>query len=280
VLWYGINLLQFGAAWLALDRGPLAAVGAAVGNLVRPMGLVAVGTFGAALVVGWLTYDALHDRWAARRPPMQAASEITALQIPPGAATKRAKKHAGSDVPAAVSIVEFSDFECPFCKGLWDILVDLIENTELDIQVTYVHFPLDSKCNPLLPREMHPNACAAARAAECAGKQGKFWEMGSKLFTNQAALEADRLVDYAAELGLDVGAFLACSSEPSVDALVRAHTAAGEKAQIEATPTLFINGRKLEGAPTRAELERTIRGILEEGTAADGAATATKPPKG
>lgn len=151
---------------------------------------------------------------------------------------------------APVTLVEFSDFDCPHCAKLDGLLTQLIRAEKLNVRVVFRHFPLSSDCNPAMQAAVHPRACLAATAAECAGEQDRFWQYQHNLFANQGRFQRDELIGYARDLGLDVAAFVACLGSEAARARVERDAREGQKLGIESTPTLFINGRRIEGAPS------------------------------
>ncbi len=139
---------------------------------------------------------------------------------------------------APVTIVAFSDFQCPFCSRVVPTLHDLEKQYEGKIKVVFKHQPLP----------FHNNAKIAAAASMAANEQGKFWEMHDKLFANQQALDRGNLERYAQELGLDMGKFKAALDSNKYDAYIQADSAEGMRVGANGTPTFFINGRQLVGA--------------------------------
>jgi protein-disulfide isomerase len=141
---------------------------------------------------------------------------------------------------AWVTVVEFSDFECPFCGREAPVLSQLLGAYPADLRLVYKHFPLSQ----------HPDAVPAAVAAECAGDQGKFWEMHDLLFAHQTALGDQDLVGYASQLGLDSALWDTCRTAPGSAAVARvqADQALGNSIGIAATPTLVANGAVYPGA--------------------------------
>ena len=139
---------------------------------------------------------------------------------------------------ALVVIVEFSDFECPYCQRASDTMAELYDRYPDDIRLVYKDFPLPS----------HPNAFKAAEAGNCANDQGKFWEFHDKLFATQDALDVESLKAYAGELGLDASAFEACLDEGRHAETVSQDLTIGRSYGASSTPTLFINGRPVFGA--------------------------------
>jgi protein-disulfide isomerase len=171
----------------------------------------------------------------------------TRLPVRPVATLVGEAPHRKGPVEAAVSIVEFSDFQCPHCAQAFRDLRDLCAS-RADVAVIFRHFPLDATCNPGVAGGGHPNACLAACAAECAAKQDRFWPYHDVLFENQQQLDRGSLFRYARDVGLDLDAFRSCLDAPETRALVSADVAAGATAGVKSTPTLFFNGRSVQGA--------------------------------
>src|SRR5262249_45366583 len=113
------------------------------------------------------------------------------------------------------------------------------------------HFPLDNRCNREMQQQLHPDACLAAAAAECAGQQNRFWEYHDLLFEHQKALDRDSLFRYARDLDLDIAQFRTCLDDPATMARIAEDVSAGAHLGIESTPTIFINGRRIQGALER-----------------------------
>lgn len=139
---------------------------------------------------------------------------------------------------APVTIVEFSDFECPYCSRGEEVIAEVLRAYPGKIKLHYRDFPLP----------MHPNAPKAAEAAHCAGDQGKYWEMHAKLFANQRALDVASLKGYAKSLGLDQGKFDKCLDGGEKAKLVEEGKRAGAELGVNGTPAFFINGVMINGA--------------------------------
>ena len=146
----------------------------------------------------------------------------------------RATDHTQGPQHAAVTVVEYGDFECPNCKQAAPAVKLLLERFANRVRFVYRHFPLE---------EVHPHALAAAEAAECAGAQGKFWEMHELLFANQEHLKAKNLQAYAGQLGLDMALFTAEMDDHVYLQRVREHIDSGVKSGVRGTPGFFVNGR-------------------------------------
>ena len=139
---------------------------------------------------------------------------------------------------APVTIVEFSDFECPFCARVVPTLDQVKQKYGDQVRLVFRQYPLD----------MHPNAAKAAEAALCADEQGKFWEMHDAMFADQKKLAVADLKATAGTLGLDAAAFGSCLDSGKHAARVKADIKAGTLAGVSGTPALFVNGRFLNGA--------------------------------
>lgn len=140
---------------------------------------------------------------------------------------------------APITIVEFSDFQCPFCQRAAPTLKQIRSKYGDKVRIVWKDFPLT---------QIHPQAFKAAEAGRCAEEQGKFWEFHDQMFGNQAALQPDSLKKYASDMGLDAAKFNACLDSSKYAERVRDGVAAGTRLGVNSTPTLYINGRMLTGA--------------------------------
>ncbi len=164
---------------------------------------------------------------------------------------------------AKVKIVEFSDFECPFCSRAADVVQQIKEKYADKVQLVFRQYPLP----------MHPNARLAAEAALAADEQGKFWPYHDRLFKNQRALDRPSLESYAKEVGLDVAKFKKSLDEKKFAARVDSDMKLGEQARVQGTPTLFINGVRAENTDFAA-----VSGLIDQ--ALSGAPPAAVSPPG
>jgi protein-disulfide isomerase len=159
---------------------------------------------------------------------------------------------------APVTLVEYGDFECPYCGAAHPVVKEVQRRLANGLRFAFRHFPLT---------RVHPHAEHAAEAAEAAGAQGKFWEMHDLLFEHQNALEDEDLLLYAAFLGLDMDRF-ASELELGVHApRVRDDFLSGVRSGVNGTPTFFINGRRHEGA---ADLQTLLAAIAAAALAGGG----------
>jgi protein-disulfide isomerase len=139
---------------------------------------------------------------------------------------------------APITIVEYSDFQCPYCARVNPTL-DQVRKTYGDkVRIVFKDFPLPN----------HPEAPKAAEAAHCAGEQGKFWELHDRMFANQQALQVPQIKQYATQEGLDMNAFNQCLDSARHAGRVAENLKSGEALGVGSTPTLYVNGRPIVGA--------------------------------
>ena len=195
-------------------------------------------------------FDQIKDQIAAyiERPQMAAAQQAfvdklkkemnVEVTLRPPRMEVAAEGPSKGPAGAPVTIVEFSDFECPFCGRAEATVKEVMKSYDGKVRLVYRDFPLP----------MHPQAQKAAEAAQCAGDQGKYWDMHEKLFANQQALEAPALKGYAKDLKLDQAKFDKCLDSGAKAALVEEGRKAGSEAGVNGTPAFFVNGVLISGA--------------------------------
>jgi len=149
---------------------------------------------------------------------------------------------------APIELVEFSDFQCPYCLRSYPTVKQVLSTYGDRIRFVYRNYPLPS----------HPNAKPAAEAAQCAAEQGQFWPYHDRLFNDPGKLSNDDLKQSAVALGLDAGRFNACFDSHKYQSRVEADMQAGNDAGVNGTPAFFINGRILSGAQPFEEFKRVI----------------------
>jgi protein-disulfide isomerase len=154
---------------------------------------------------------------------------------------------------AAVTMVEYGDFECPHCGNAEPLIRQLLVRFDQRLQLIYRHMPLEP---------IHPHALDAALAAECAGAQGKFWEMHDLLFAHQTHLDRPHLDRYAGQLGLEMASFIAEMDDQIYLQRVREHIDGGRASGVNGTPGIFINGVIQDLSRGVAGLVETIEGHL------------------
>lgn len=152
-------------------------------------------------------------------------------------------------VDAKIVIVEFSDFQCPFCLQSFPIVKQVISKYGDQIKFIYRDLPNSS---------IHPEAQIAAEAGECAHAQGKFWEMHDQIFINQNNLTSDALKGYAQGIGLDTNLFNTCLDEGTYTAEVGEDYSDAIRAGVTGTPTFFINDKRIDGVISFEAFEAII----------------------
>ncbi|MBX3159043.1 MAG: thioredoxin domain-containing protein [Deltaproteobacteria bacterium] len=167
------------------------------------------------------------------------------------------RDHLRGSLRAPITLVEFGDFQCPFCGRTYGVLKELEARYARDLRVAFRHFPLT---------QIHPLAMIAAETAEAAGAQGKFWEMHDVLFENQPRFEYERLVAYVMNLDLDVDEFHEAIASHRHVPKIRDDFMGGVRSGVNGTPTLFLNGMRYDGQPERTPLVHAIENLLSGAT--------------
>ena len=163
--------------------------------------------------------------------------------------------HVQGPASAPVVLVEYGDYECPYCLNAWPVVNELRRELGDRLAVVFRHFPQSS---------IHPHASVAAQAAEAAAAQGKFWEMHDLLFRNQQALDSLDLTHLALQAGLEVYRFQSDLERAAHLRRIREDMAGGSRSGVNGTPTFFINGRQYRGPITL----QAMREAIESATAA------------
>jgi protein-disulfide isomerase len=166
---------------------------------------------------------------------------------------------------ARITIVEFSDFQCPYCQRSLATIDQVLAKYPADVRLVYRHLPLD---------RIHPHARGAAEASACADEQGRFWDYHDKLFQNNRALGKEDLLRYAGETGLDAQRFQACVEERRFKDKVEADLQAAREVGISGTPAFVVNGVLLSGAQPAEEFYQVIDAALAKPAAAGSAEAA------
>jgi protein-disulfide isomerase len=184
---------------------------------------------------------------------LRAKIEVVVLLRPPKVEVGYDPARVKGDPKAPVAIVEFSDFQCPYCKKAETTMKDLLTKYNGRVKLAFRDFPL---------RALHPQAQVAAEAARCAGEQGKFWEYHDALYADQSKLDEPGLVEHARSLGLDEKSFQSCLKAGKFKSQIEQDVQEGSKAGVAGTPGFFINGIFVNGAQPEAEFEKIINAEL------------------
>jgi protein-disulfide isomerase/uncharacterized membrane protein len=162
---------------------------------------------------------------------------------------------------ARVRIVEFSDFRCPYCKNLASGLRVIQKRYPREVAVYFKHYPLDSACNPYIQRSVHPEACKLAQMGICAAGMGFFWQVDELLFTSDKKF-MDNFKRHLTDRGLAQKDFWTCYSRQDTGEALARDIREGQQAGVSATPTIFVNGHKMEGYFDPLILSEVIEAFL------------------
>ncbi|RME91219.1 MAG: hypothetical protein D6767_05540, partial [Candidatus Hydrogenedentota bacterium] len=154
----------------------------------------------------------------------------------------------GSSNPV-LTIIDFADFQCPFCKRMSEKLHKLLEDFPDWIQVIYKHYPLDKNCNSRMRRQLHEGSCELSYASYCAYKQNKFWAFHDLVYAKQAELHENvndaKIRQLAVQAGLNPNSLLACMKDPTTKQVIINDIEEGNRLGVNSTPTIYLNNRKL-----------------------------------
>ena len=247
------------AGWAVLAGGAATAgIGFTVSLLVASLAFsgetldeAKVGVLACAVLstaVAWAVFNGLKLLSEQRRVRQLVGTAEDILDLVTAVDPER--DHLRGPLDAPVALVEYGDFECPYCGRAEPIVRELLSDHDEDVLFVFRHLPLT---------DVHPHAQMAAEASEAAADQGRFWEMHDLLLANQDALEPADLVRYAEQLGLDVPRFRDEVRRRVHAGRVAEDVADADASQVTGTPTFFINGRRHHGAYDIASLEAAIR---------------------
>lgn len=220
------------------------------GNRWRAVTLIAVGAL-AGLAIGWIA-------WRNAEPDagsfVSGPAPTTGVELADGVDVSHDPVLGSADAP--ITIVEFSDFECPFCSRFATQTAPALRRQYGDrIRWIFVNYPLQS---------IHPNAYEAALAGECAAEQGRFWPFYDELFSGRHPLSRSGYVDAAEAIELDQERFETCYGNADHAEEVALDIKEGEKFYILGTPTFYVNGKRMEGAQRPEAFAVVIDSLLAE----------------
>jgi protein-disulfide isomerase len=233
--------------WAAVTgAGAIAGIGFTVSLLIASLAFhgsllaeAKVGVLSAALcasLLGWAVFrlTALLPEPLRARALLGTAEAIIDLAVP----VDPERDHVRGADQALVTLVEYGDYECPFCGMAEPVIRELLAD-DGDLRYVWRHLPLT---------DVHPHALLAAEGAEAAARQGSFWPMHDQLLAHQDALTADDLLRYAAQLGLDTGRFTADLRRHAGEAKITEDVDSADLSGVTGTPTFFVNGKRHRGA--------------------------------
>ncbi|HTZ92892.1 MAG TPA: Na+/H+ antiporter NhaA [Streptosporangiaceae bacterium] len=251
--------IQPPVGWAAVTgAGTIAGIGFIVSLLIASLAFhgtqlaeAKVGVLSAAIASSALTW--IIFRLTARLPKrlrlralLGTAETITDLAVP----VDPKRDHVRGPADAPVTLVEYGDFECPYCGHAERVVRELLADYGDDLRYVWRHLPL---------ADVHPSAQLAAEAAEVAAMQGKFWEMHDLLLDHQGELTARHLMRYAADLGLNIEKFITDMRKSAGTAKVASDVDSADLSGVSGTPTFFVNGKRHHGAFDIDTLSATVR---------------------
>jgi protein-disulfide isomerase len=194
------------------------------------------------------------------------------------ASNAKPTEHIVGNGKAGITLVEYGDYECPYCEEYASVVNQVVQDEYNNITFQFRNFPLTS---------IHPNAFAGARAAEAAGLMGKFWQMHDALYNysnwkqwSTASNPVPYFDQYARQLGLNLTTFEADFNSSQVDNMITADMAAGNKLNIQGTPTFFLDGKQISVAPQASAFEKLInQAIANKGKVTNTSSGATVQTK-
>ncbi|OGP17722.1 MAG: hypothetical protein A3I75_06160 [Deltaproteobacteria bacterium RIFCSPLOWO2_02_FULL_50_16] len=251
---YGVNLGFLVVVLVGLKLNPLKAPSFVAGyvrdifNKSRPaedhphflryfVGMILMG------VVGFFFFQGLNKDIHARTPPFNKQMFLGKFFEQPVQEINLTRQPTKGNPQAKIHIIDFSDFQCPFCRRAAFSLMPYLGSYRNDVKITYVNYPLDMSCNPKIQRSMHGQACLAAKAALCAEKKGKFWEYHDLVFENQNKLSRKTLLRLAKKLDFSEEEFSQCLASDEIAARLAEDIEIAGQLDIQGTPALYLNGR-------------------------------------
>lgn len=270
MLTYGVNAGLFIVAWAGL-RQPLGAtlgqVGSAVGALVPSPINREAGLWWAAVLISALGVAGVHvgTTYAIRGTLKGMQPQIRDfLSKQPRVSVDTAGDPRKGPADAPITLVEFSDFFCPACQRAAKVNTILLAGHPKEVALVFKHYPLDTSCNSAVQRMVHPGACQAAAAGECAHLQGKFWPLHDVIFEKGHQYDVADLPADVQRAGLDMEMFQQCVDSGEGLEAVRRDIAEGQKAGVGSTPTYVVNGIPWPGGPAPAVFEDFLKVLREQ----------------
>lgn len=261
---------------VSIARGERAAVAGAVSVLLWGVLAAAAPTITYSVALAVRGADTSGEGAALAVDPLRAWREAPLQQIPVALDAGAFGDYGKGQPGAPIQIVEFADFECPGCRSLHVALQPVLEKFAGRYHFIFKNYPLDSACNAAITRKFHDNACFAAHFVRCAGEQGRFWEALDYAFTDPvlehdgelddlavAKVREAMLVEGAGVLGLDAQGLGECVRADRYLTRIRQEVRQGDELGLRSTPSLWVNGRRVE-RPTPAALEQIFTTILAE----------------
>lgn len=213
-----------------------------------------------AMAVGALTVAAL---WIRREMATPEDRPVEITQTDNWAALSSNASTSWGPPNARVTVVAFSDFQCPFCKTFAERIATVSDEFPKDVRFVFRHLPITWS---------HPHAVSAALAAECAALQGRFRAFHDTLFVNQAQLPTRTWTQYAVAAGVaDTGTLAACMKAPATATRLTRDSVTASVEEVAGTPTVYVNGKRFAGPPSVAQLREQVKLAIGSNRSDDGA---------
>ena len=271
---YAVNIGLFCTALFTHPDGAKSGIAAGLKSFTQP-------AFWAAVLVLSISIPSAHFL-SAKRFTQAKKKAVSIAKVDPN--QKKESIDVGNSPfrgqkESKVVVIEFSDFECPYCKRLADSLKTALEREPDLFRYHFKHYPMDNACNRDIEREMHKNACTAAVAMVCANRVDKGWALHDKMFANQMDLSKENITTFAKDVGVDIERFSACMTGEKALAAVKKDIDDGIKAKVDGTPTWFINGIRIVGYRAPEEIIALATKIRDEQKKVDASPKPAKKTK-
>lgn len=221
----------------------------------------AISYFVVVFAVGGILLHTGHKTYAKEIPQDKLDLYLAAYFKQPAVQIDTSGRPYFGNPDAKITVVEFSDFECPYCKRAANVIKPILRDYQDQVKFVFMNYPLDTTCNKAMERSLHKRACVTAFAAYCAGQQGKFWEYHDMAFKRQPKFHQASLENMAEKLKLDLNAFKDCLNSEAAKQAIEADLAQGVSAKIAGTPTVYVNGRKFAPWMSRKAWKQLIEKI-------------------
>lgn len=273
IIVYGASILQAALAWLVWRGRSGTSTGGSLSFSLKTLAS-GISTAAIAAAIAVIAFNLIKPSAKPTSELRNTQENIDANALPPILSktiaeipvNKSAYSGLGEDYrkgpdDAKIVVVEFADYTCPACAQAAPVIEELHRQLGQRALIVFKNYPLSNQCNPSVQSNMHPFSCEIAKLARCAGRYGKFWEYHLKAFDEQSRASSEKARDWGKQVGLTDAQMNECLSSPDILAKIRDDVDVGNKAGVNATPTIFINGRKYLGERSAQQLRAAIESL-------------------